>query len=265
MSHFTDQQYLRTRQYKDASNLNARIQIHRRFSTNEQSWQQWVFDRFALPARCRILDVGCGPADLWLKNRDRIPADWTIVLSDVSPGMLRKARHNLGSSHHRITYRVLDAQALPFPDESFDAVVANHMLYHVPDRDRVLYEIHRVLQLGGTLYATTNGLRHLRELRDLVANLCANARAANVAVEFGLENGAEQLSRYFANVTRHRQENALIVTEAKPLIAYVLSMTGETLLGQNVEAVDRVVREQIASHGAIHIQKDSGLFTAIKA
>jgi SAM-dependent methyltransferase len=264
MSQLTDQAYLRTEQYRDASNLDARICVHQLFSTNGYPWHRWVFDQFDLQRRCVILDVGCGPGDLWVENEDRIPAGWTITLSDMSPGMLQKARHNLHSSHRTFGYCVVDAQDIPFPGESFEAVIANHVLYHVPDEDRALYEIHRVLRPGGHLYAATNGLDHLRELRDLVTRFDASADTPIAAAEFGLENGEAQLSRHFTCVTRHRRDDALVVTEAEPLVAYARSMMGETALRQNIEAFSRLVHERIAARGAIHIQKDSGLFIATK-
>jgi SAM-dependent methyltransferase len=261
----TDQRYLRTDQYKDASNLDARICVHQRFSTNDHPWQRWVFDQFDLPGCCHILDVGCGPGDLWLENDDRIPVGWRVVLSDLALGMLQKARCNLAGSNRPCDYGVIDAEAIPFPDGSFDAAVADHMLYHVPDRRRALYELHRVLRPGGHLYASTNGLGHLRELEDLVARFYPDADTTNVASLFGLENGAGQLSEYFADVRCQRQENALVVTEAKPLIAYVASMMCQRTWAQNVEALSRCVHERLAVQGAIRIQKDSGMFIATKA
>lgn len=113
VSQLTDPRYLRTDQYKDASNLNARIEIHRRFSTNDYPWQRWVFDHLNVPRRSCILDVGCGPAHLWLENKDRIPVGWTVMLGDLSSGMVRTARHNLGTNHDRFRYQVLDAHAPP--------------------------------------------------------------------------------------------------------------------------------------------------------
>jgi len=57
MSKITDPQYLKTEQYKDASNLNARIEIHRRFSTNTQGWFPWIFDMLEkLPQSARVLE-----------------------------------------------------------------------------------------------------------------------------------------------------------------------------------------------------------------
>jgi SAM-dependent methyltransferase len=264
MSQLTDQRYLRGEQYRDASNLNARVYVHRQFSTNDHRWYHWVFDHFDLPAWCGILDVGCGPGHLWLENEDRIPGGWKITLSDLSPGMVQEAQYDLRSGHRRFRHCVLDAQAIPFPDECFDAVIANHMLYHVPHREESLNEIHRVLRPGGRLYAATNGLGHLRELRELVTRFCPDADATNPAAKFGLENGAEQLSRRFASVTLHRQEDALAVTEAEPLIAYARSMMCQTALAQHMEALSHSVHEQIAGQGVIHIRKDSGMFIATK-
>jgi SAM-dependent methyltransferase len=159
---------------------------------------------------------------------------------------------------------VIDAAAIPYAGESFHAVIANHMLYHVPDRGRALDEIHRVLRPGGHLYAATNGLQHLRELRELVAKYCPAADTTNVAAEFGLENGEAQLLQRFADVSRQRREDALVVTEAEPLIAYARSMLCNSGSRERVQALSRSVRAQIAARGAIYIQKDSGMFVATK-
>src|SRR5713226_344769 len=73
------QQYLLTKQYKNAANLNARIALHRRFSMNKYEFQRWVFDQFSIPAEGRILELGCGPGHLWRINADRIPEKWDIA------------------------------------------------------------------------------------------------------------------------------------------------------------------------------------------
>ena len=264
MSKLTDPHYLQTDQYRNHSNLEARAQLHRRFSANRYGWHRWVFDQFALPAKCDILDLGCGPGSLWLNNRDRIPAGWRITLSDFSPGMLREAWRNLGMSCHPFQYAVVDAQFPPFADRRFDAVIANHMLYHVPNRDRALSEIHRVLRPGGHLYAATNGHDHLRELRDSMARFVPDTNTLDAAAEFGLENGMAQLSRHFACVTLHRYEDALVVTEAGPLIAYALSTSSSAGLRAHLREFASLVEQEIATQGALHIQKDSGMFKAIR-
>jgi ubiquinone/menaquinone biosynthesis C-methylase UbiE len=256
-------------QYGDASNLQARAQLHQRYSTNPCGWQRLVYDRFDLPAQCRVLELGCGPGNLWSQNQDRLPEGWEIVLADASPGMVQEARYNLDHAGHPFAYAVLDAQSIPFTGAieyggTFDAVAANHMLYHVPDRARALSEIRRVLVPGGRLYAATNGGAHMRELRALHDRFQPGAgrRIGSVAAPFTLENGAEQLRPWFSQVTVRRQENALRVTEAGPLIAYVAST--QTLSEDALLALAEHLEREIKEHGAIEITKDAGLFTAIR-
>src|SRR5262249_8505990 len=153
-------------QYATADNLEARIALHQRFSISPH-WQQWLFAKEAPLGRpARILHLGCGSALLWRTNRDRIDPRWQLTLADVSPGMIEAARHQLGDRAH---YNIAEAESLPFPDGSFDVVLANHMLYHVQDRPRSLAEIRRVLTPEGVLHAATNGLGHLAELWALVS------------------------------------------------------------------------------------------------
>src|SRR4051794_3247217 len=140
---FTDQRYLRGEQYRDSGNLRARMTIHERFSINRRGWHRWVFDQVDLPAGARVLELGCGPGRLWQENADRLPPAWRLTLTDYSPGMAREAREGLrtGLPPGALTVLVADAQSLPCPDRAFDAVIANHMLYHVPDRARAYAEV----------------------------------------------------------------------------------------------------------------------------
>jgi hypothetical protein len=81
---FTDRSFLLERQYRTAQNLNARIELHERFSTNPEPFPRWVFDRLRLPSEADILEVGCGNGNLWAANRGRIPAGWRLTLTDIS-------------------------------------------------------------------------------------------------------------------------------------------------------------------------------------
>jgi ubiquinone/menaquinone biosynthesis C-methylase UbiE len=73
-------------------------------------------------------------------NQHRLPAGWHITLADLSAGMLTTAYYQLSPYSHALRFVVHDAQSLPFIDHSFDAIVANHMLYHVPNRLAVYAE-----------------------------------------------------------------------------------------------------------------------------
>jgi SAM-dependent methyltransferase len=254
-----------TEQYCDAANLNARIALHAHFSTNPYSWQRWVWDQLDLPPGNHILELGCGPGDLWVENQDRTPTEWYITLSDLSPGMVQQAQCNLGPLPARFRPAVADAVALPFPTAAFDTIIANHMLYHVPDRRQALHEIRRVLRSRGRLYATTVGLGHLRELRELILRVAPEVDPDSLAEinPFTLESGGEQLAPYFAHVTVRRYEDNLRVTAAEPLVAYILSAPiWAEAIGDRVDRLEQEVRAQLAADGVIYVTKDSGLFIA---
>ena len=125
-----------------------------------------MFDQLEVPVSGRLLEIGCGPAYLWKNNEKRLRTDWRIVLSDFSPGMLASAREDGLASHGSFQFLAVDAQSIPYPDRIFDVLIANHMLYHVPDRPKALSEIKRVLKPGSRLYAATNGEERLQELRE---------------------------------------------------------------------------------------------------
>ena len=255
-------------QYKDASKLNARARLHAEFSTNKYGWMRWVFDQIDLPERCRILELGCGPGWLWKENLRRIPAGWDITLSDFSPGILAEAKAALADAVRAFSFEVVDAQAIPFDDEAFDAVIANHMLYHVPDLDTALVEIRRVLSPGGRLYATTNGTGHMKELRDLVRPLAPDLPFIQDPLPnlFGLENGADKLRQFFGDVALLRYQDALEVPKTEPLVAYAVSVRGakEAFPDAKVIELRRLIDKRIASEGLLHVTKSIGLFVATR-
>ncbi len=263
----SDREYLLRDQYRDASNLNARIALHVRFGTNAYGWNRWVFDQFALSSQARILELGCGPARLWLQNLGRIPEGWDVTLSDFSYGMLQEARRNVQTGQRTFRFVVADAQAVPFKSEHFDALVANHMLYHVPDRGKALSEVWRTLKPGGRFCASSVGRSHLREIDELVRtfDLGRGPWGGHPTMSFTLENGVEQLAPWFATVTLRRFDDALVITEAEPLVAYVLSMAvGRAVVGQKRVEFTKHVERELSSRGAIRATIETGMFVASK-
>lgn len=257
-------------QYRTAANLEVRIALHDRFSTADQPWMQWLFAQLALPAAALILDLGCGPATLWADNQEHIPDGWSFILADSSAGMLAKARHNLQHSALAIHLARVDANDLPFSAACFDAVLANHMLYHVPDLQRTLSEVSRVLRPGGRFLATTNGERHLQELDDLTVEEVPLETVVEAIASFTLENGRAALQFHFDGVELHRFADGLVVDEVQPLVDYIMSSiapdAGRQGRGQRYRDAlhRRVTQEMAAAGGVLHITKDSGLFTAHK-
>ncbi len=266
MSKLTDQQYLKTDQYKDSSNLHARATIHQRFSTNPYGWFNWVFDKLlVLPEDASILELGCGHGLLWKENVSRIPAGWNITLSDLSPGMLDAAWRNLVVTGRTFQFKEIDAQSIPFEDATFDAVVANFMLYHVPDRPKALQEIKRVLKPGGTLIAATVGGNHMKEMMDYLQQVHVDNIWTSYAISFTIENGLEQLQAVFDHVSMSRYEDGLSITEAEPIMAYIRSSMRATELSEDeLVKVQANLEKELKEKSRIFIQKDSGLFEVKK-
>jgi ubiquinone/menaquinone biosynthesis C-methylase UbiE len=265
VSKFSDPKYLMTQQYQNASNLSARQQLHDRFSTNKYGWHLWVFEQFNLSPESRILELGCGTGALWFQNAHRIPDDWGIMLSDLSLGMLQDAQRNFHTSQRRFRFAAVDAQSIPFEDKSFDAVIANHMLYHVPDINKALSEIHRILKPNGRFYAATNGRDHMREFTELVARFHPNTGFRALDRTFGIENGLVQISRWFSKVALRRYEDSLAITDVAPLVAYVLSSVSNAssiLVDDKLAEFIDFIEQELASHGVINITKDAGMFEA---
>jgi ubiquinone/menaquinone biosynthesis C-methylase UbiE len=257
---------LRDGQYKDASNLAKRGNLHARFSTNPYGWFRWLFDQYDLPSNAKVLELGCGPAWQWQHNAERVPAGWDITLTDFSPGMIDEARRNLADVSRPFAFRVMDAQHIEFTDATFDAVFAHHMLYHVPDRARALREVRRVLKPTGMLYASTNGPEHLRELRalrlafDQKADWRGSLGLSPDVVEFNRETGRAQLVTIFERVEWRDYPDSLAVTEPEPLADFILS-AGQPASDMQRAAFVRFIEVELTRRGGvIPITKASGVF-----
>jgi len=173
-------------QYASEQNLQARRSLYEELDGENTPDVLWRL--IAEHAPRRVLEVGGGPGELAARMQDELGAEVSFV--DISPRMVELARAR------GLDAEVGDVQELRFADESFDTVVAAWMLYHVPDRDRGLAEIARVLEPGGTLFAVTTSLRHLQELRDLVHYPPGHEEW------FSRESGEAFLSQHFARVER---------------------------------------------------------------
>ncbi|HEX6506457.1 MAG TPA: methyltransferase domain-containing protein [Chloroflexota bacterium] len=262
MKDLTDRDYLLQFQYRDASNYEARVALHRRFRSNPQELPRWFMEHLQVPENGRVLEVGCGPGGYWTEIADMIPRSWQITVTDFSVGMVAQARQRLAALDRPFTVMQADVQDLPFPDETFDAVIANFMLYHVPDRPRAFAKIHRVLRPGGRLFAMTHGGRHMHEFKDTV-NRAAPGVLASGERGFSLENGANQLRPWFDQITLARYPDALLVTEAEPLIAFLRSYRNQ-LSEQQARAVRAEFEAELAIHGVIHIGLDSGMVSGVR-
>ena len=260
---------LKEEQYLDSSNYSARINLHYKFSSNRYSWPLWIFDNILKMESGRVLELGCGNGLFWKMNADRIPDTWDITLTDFSQGMLNDAQINIGDASARIKYEVLDAENIQFEDNTFDMILANHMLYHVPDRIKALSEISRVLKNDGAFYATTMQSGYMSELWQIIREYrsvqSAKGGSNSVIDNFSLQNGEEQLREFFIDVDLRIYKNTLIITEAAPLADYVVSLNniipGKIVLQENMkEEFIEFIQKKIDIEGSINTSADAGIF-----
>ena len=107
-----------------------------------------LLDAAGVGAGSRVLDVACGPGEV----ASIAAARGAVVTGvDVAAAMVARA----SAAHPEITFREANAEALPFPDASFDAAVANFLILHLADPDRGASELARVLVAGGAVALTS--------------------------------------------------------------------------------------------------------------
>ena len=271
------------KQYQNSTNVSARINLHKLYSENEQGWFPWLYEEMELKSGMRILEVGCGNGALWTENLDKIPRGkgTEMILSDISGGMLQDAKRNIFGEDNNykrlkkdnsqklarvIKFQEFDCNNIPYSDESFDVVIANHTLFYCDKPEEAVAEIRRVLKKNGVLYASTYGGKHMKEITELVKgfddrmNLSANV-LYNV---FGLDNGAKILSKSFDNVEKCIFDDALVVDKAEPLLEYIMSCHGN----QNQYIVDRYkefrtyIEKKVQKRKGFRITKEAGYFKA---
>jgi ubiquinone/menaquinone biosynthesis C-methylase UbiE len=263
----SDQLNIVTHQYQNANNLNARIALHQQFSTNPRPLYEWVLEFYDFPPQATLLELGCGSAMFWKTLFDKIPTGWDITLTDFSEGMLQDAQTNLGAYSARFHFQQMNAQDIQFPDHHFDAVAAHHMLYHVPDRPKAFAEINRVLKPNGLFLAATNGENHLAGMEQLLVEAFPQYQDLLERyfmlreLKFTLENGEAQLRPFFNQVTLYHFGDSFHVTEAEPLVAYILSSAYLARpSAQEIDHLRQFIQAKIDSEGAVNIQKSAGLF-----
>ncbi len=266
MPSIDDQKYLKEEQYKTPTNLQARINLHRSYSTNPTPWHQWIFDQITIQPGSRVLELGCGPGVFWIDNISRIPSGMDITLADLSLGMLQSAKSTL-FGNDEFHYVCSDALAIPMPSAQFNCIIANHMLYHVPDIEQACREISRLLMPDGIFVAATNGLGHMQELHSLIRSLNPQYEEYNFGLSrFSLENGAEILGRCFSQIDQQIYSDHLKVKDSDALLGYVMSMTHAMgkLDADLLRSFEDHVEHQIANEGFFYISKSQGLFIASK-
>lgn len=264
--HLTGMEKSLKSQYRDATNISARIRLHQEYSVNPQGWFPWIYEQCHICPRMHILELGCGNGALWTENMDKLPNHISIILSDISQGMINDIRRTIGPDDTRFSYEILNCHALPFADGQFDLVLANHVLFYCDDISQVCREAHRVLKPGGHFICSTYGTKHMKEISQLVQNFDSRIQlaAVNLYERFGLENGPEILQPHFREISMERYEDSIRLNRPEPLIEYILSCHGnqnQYLLNRYKDFKAYVEKE---TRYGFSITKDAGIFLCTK-
>lgn len=118
----------------------------------DRKWLKRLVDAAPIDAKTRVLDVAGGTGEVAFTICARKPPA-SVLLTDFTPAMLKVAEQRLAAGDAcgvPVETMVVDAQDMPFDDESFDVVTMAYGIRNMPDRRAALREIYRVLVPGGT-------------------------------------------------------------------------------------------------------------------
>lgn len=261
------------KQYAGSDNLQKRINIHV-YSTSKVPWFAWVLEGLELKPGMKILELGCGTGALWVQQRENLPENLEIVLTDSSEGMLESAREAIkpfkeyfAKKNICFRFQKLAAEDFTATEEKYDRIIANHMLYHVAGdkRQELLQNCAKSLKETGMFYASTVGRTHMREMFDLQMAFDSRMNPPGWFSEgFELENGGEQLKKAFAKVTVEEQENDLLVPDPEVLYHYIESLPGSNgrIVAERGEEFLSFLKERISPEAPFFCHKSTGAFRA---
>ncbi|QSB05678.1 class I SAM-dependent methyltransferase [Natronoglycomyces albus] len=208
-----------------------------------------------------IIDVGCGNGRYVERLRQDFP-DATVIGADLSPAMVELVPE---------PSQVVDIQSLPFADNSAEALLAMHMLYHVPDIDQAIFELARVCTPEGIVIVSTMSSQDKRELTQLWSTALAlykgeplpAAPVSQTGVSFLLEDAEAKLARQFDTVHRLDLRSEVPLREAGPILAHMASQRSFTDLDDAqfdavLDIARMLVMGQIEERGRIVLRTHIG-------
>jgi SAM-dependent methyltransferase len=191
----------------------------------------------------RVLEVGAGTGAFAERVHRDLGADVTAV--DLSPRMVELARER------GVAASEADIQDLPFEDGVFDCAAALWVLHHVPDLERGLGELARVLTPAGRLVAVAFGKENLAELYELLEQPSLGDSG------FSRETGEVPLARHFARVERHDADGTVVFPDRAAVERHLRSL----VLIRGAEPLERLPQFD----GPFRSRSSHAVFVAEKA
>jgi SAM-dependent methyltransferase len=266
-----DPAYL-TYQYGDSEKLRIRLEAHERYSEHTQDdwYPRYVAQLDPAPGQ-RVLDVGCGFGAF---HPALAAAGARVLAFDYSPGMAGEARQRATRDGLPVQVLQADAQEIPLATNSVDHALASHMLYHVPDIERTLREIKRVVKIGGRVLITTNAADHSARLEELHRQAASELGLTPGEVpghgRFSLDE-LPLVRSVFPNTELHVQPNAFLFPTVESALRYYASGRIDSVQERDAEGSHRpallarvaeLMAEIIAREGVLRVSKSAGSFLA---
>ena len=255
----TDRDRLAGSAYADGRHLAARQSLYR--------WQQPQYDLPGIVAaeldrvRGTVLDIGCGNGR-FVSRLHRQRPDLRVIGTDISAGILADVPRPVA---------VADAQTLPFADDSADATLALHMLYHVPNIPAAIAELSRIAKPTGLVIASTNSRLDKRELDLLWSRAAADVLGVaegpsrvSLSARFSLELAPTFLGASFSDIRVIEMPGIIEVPEASPVVAHLASYEAwADQLGvpfrPTLDRAEELATQEIAEQGVFRISCLSGI------
>lgn len=210
-------------------------------------WAPRVSDLAKLEPGDRVMDVACGTGVLALVAAARVAPGGSVVGLDLNAGMLEVARRKAPE----IDWREAPADAIPFEDCEFDALVSQFGLMFFPDKKRALEEMLRVLRPGGRLaVAVWDSLENVKgygAVTRLLSRLFGDAAAESLRAPYSLGD-VSLLARTFSAAGMPDATITTLEGKARyPSVRYWMEadIRGWTL----ADAIDDAQFEQLVSEG----------------
>ncbi|WP_040328926.1 MerR family transcriptional regulator [Clostridium ihumii] len=255
------------KQYENSENFKNRLSLHS-YNINKTPWNSWCFANIVFKNNMKVLEIGCGTGKFWSENQGNLNKDIEIVLSDYSKGMLDTTRENLINLNRNFIYNNFNAEHIPYDDDSFDIIIAQHMLYLIPNIDKALSEIKRVLKKDGTFYVTTNSCEAMKELNSLVEKFDASMglHSNGMCERFNLENGKDILKNHFKDTDVKVLKGKIITSDVEAVVSYKSSSIKgtEILKGNKKKEFTEYIRSYVDKNGTLEITTKAGMFICKK-
>lgn len=241
--------------YNNSNHLNNQVDFYQRYGVNNKTWFEWVHQNIIFKDNDAILEVGCGTGELWSQNEKQV-VESPIILSDISHEMIITTRNELESHPQEFEYEKINMSKIPYQNNVFDTVIANHALFISPDISKTLSEINRVLKPDGVFYTSTTGPEHLIEIKRFLRNVIDED--IHNEKKFTLENGKSFLRDWFSFIQLTKYDDTLVFEDSKPVLNYLSSKSyyPQDKTDKIAESIQNCLKE----HGRITTTNDVGMF-----